>query len=1340
MSGLPPGWEWDYDGARWFYRYKPNGHVQFHFPKEGDEFPDFVDALSPAPELAPEEKLESQQQLKRRTTTDADPQTKMRVAGGPLADFGMNRSGFGGPLNDDDDADGFCYQPENFMYLGPGAYIDISPSADEDEGGGIPNDRHPSKSNAAPELIKYKAKLDADVDRTGVSPLHSQANTPFVANSMPVEQPTSSGRSEPVLLVNTQDLPESNQAAVPSPGVPLLDSVEKPRAVAPQAPWDPVGIVAEMATEHTAAAHIETNPDPVEMADNAVLAPIETRVVDVGIAELPERTSPADAGPLAASDHDLLHQTSMTGAALQGATFGTGQRPQSASPERTAIGSSHPAVNGSQVDNSLPEPVRPQQQPTSHLSNGPFTIKRKPSNPGTKQPKYQPYIPGATPLVAPTRADRGADFKRQDNRTLLAREASLMLGTRQKLETENVPSILQPPQVPPKHPLDATQAAPVESYGPSQRHSTGLSAHATTAPCSQAPFQHVPSVLKPARGNPQAVFPPGTVAPGQGPVHGQDTATTAGPQSLQAGRSSQTNPVPFRYSAFQPGMSSSSAIRPTSGTNGAPRPGLYRVGTAPAQSPSDHRPPSTVSQGRGTADVPFSERPGLPAYLQRPGPLAGIRQNAPDSAVQSRARSSSDVRQYSNPAAQQTGAPVLGTNASRPHSAMDFMQGRNHPRPSGVSQQQGSSPAPGHGLPRQASFASSEVSSLGPPSGSQSSGFPIQTPSPLESGGRRHSSGFFRSADINPASGSSASPGFQTSYAAQNIPPRPAATRPASFSAPSPAVQPSVDNSLPKVPSKIPLTQLSIAPGNPAAQGLVDAAQSPPSGRRRSLPMNPDFETGGTLSSRNVQELPDTARRVERPQSAQPVQSNPANYPGQLPPPGASDLASTQPPDAGRHVKQASERPQRQTVTPPVQFFGPMTPSTPVKTPGHQLQPIQEHTEGNHAAHNMLPSVVARNSQDARRQSPATSRRLSTGSSQYPSSADSPSGRTLGSSTSAHFMSPAAPTAGQTYSPVQQNPYYQQSPTGAVAQASPLTMRPGTTPPVTQRQAKEKEKGGWLSRIVKGSGKPAVLQKPPPPAHAFHAAPQRQQPFGGDQERFSASSSGWRPTSQTQHGQVAPNEHVHQQARPDAGRLQEPPTPARLVESTPHAMEQTLVPKQTQTASAPVEQVTPRFNLQDAPVQQLAAEVQPASLPPSGLTAGLGAHADDMSDAASVSAISVSTVDVSEAQAQPVLKPQLITVEKPPVSAKEQLPSRAMMSTSAGVEKLPVTTTQREVNRRPALGSELAVAPLFSKHQIKTTVSAVAVTEAPVTSDKWAKKPAVDYSGDDWGDDPWDYQ
>ncbi|GJC93232.1 hypothetical protein ColKHC_02058 [Colletotrichum higginsianum] len=328
MSGLPPGWEWDYDGARWFYRYKPNGHVQFHFPKEGDEFPDFVDNFAPAPELAPEEKLESQQQLKRRTTLEVDPVSKMRATGGPLNDFGMNRSGFGGPLGKDDDEDDFFFQPENFMYLGPGAYIDVSPEADEEYRDGSP--KRADRGDGPESNAKNNSLLDATSERSGVSPLQSEANTPSVINSVPaaqdptvVQEPVASlPPAEPPIFTNTQGLPVAIDTVAASPDVPLLDSVEKPRqgpepsSVFQPPPWDPVGIMAEMATEHTAPAHIETHPDPVEMADNAVLAPIETRVAEFGIAELPERTSPSDLKPPTQSTHDLLHQTTMSDKAL----------------------------------------------------------------------------------------------------------------------------------------------------------------------------------------------------------------------------------------------------------------------------------------------------------------------------------------------------------------------------------------------------------------------------------------------------------------------------------------------------------------------------------------------------------------------------------------------------------------------------------------------------------------------------------------------------------------------------------------------------------------------------------------------------------------------------------------------------------------------------------------------------------------------------------------------------------------------------------------------------------------------------------------------------------------
>lgn len=141
MAGLPEGWEWDYDGQRWFYKYKPNGHIQYHFPKEGDEFPDFVDAAAPAPVLAPEERLESQQQVKRQTSTSRPGGSGgvgisgARDAGASAWKSRMTASAR--PVSsvwDDDAGDaGGVFQPENFMFLGPGTYTDVSPLAEEEE-------------------------------------------------------------------------------------------------------------------------------------------------------------------------------------------------------------------------------------------------------------------------------------------------------------------------------------------------------------------------------------------------------------------------------------------------------------------------------------------------------------------------------------------------------------------------------------------------------------------------------------------------------------------------------------------------------------------------------------------------------------------------------------------------------------------------------------------------------------------------------------------------------------------------------------------------------------------------------------------------------------------------------------------------------------------------------------------------------------------------------------------------------------------------------------------------------------------------------------------------------
>ncbi|KAF4823540.1 hypothetical protein CGCTS75_v010322 [Colletotrichum tropicale] len=1038
MAALPPNWEWDYDGTRWFYRYKPNGHVQFHFPKEGDEFPDFFDAMSPIPDLSPEEKLESQQQMKRRTGGDPDPKSQMRATGGPLADFGMSRSGFGGPLDDDDGA-GFFYQPENLMYLGPGAYTDISPLADEDERDEILRDRRKSRDSASPKKERTTLEL-AGSDKTGVSPLQSETNTPSVKNSVPVRESTAVPESvaeEAVLIINTQELPGPSQPAIPSPGVPLLDSVEKPRPTAAppvQSPlWDPVGFVAEMATEHTAPAHIETRPDPVEMGDNAILAPIETRIMDPGIAELPERTSPSDAKPPVPSTHDLLQQTSMSDHALYGATF---------------------------------------------------------------------------------------------------------------------------------------------------------------------------------------------------------------------------------------------------------------------------------------AAIPRAESP-----------------------------------------------PKTGT-VTRPQSAMDFMQGRPDPRIDRVINQ--TTPTPPPDRPRQTSYASSEVSSLGPPSGSQSSGLPFQTPSPLESNGRRPSSGFFRSADANGNPMESATtpvPQRQNPFEIHTAPLRSPASRPASFSGPSPtSTQPTTPGSAgfdttagPPEISGMVSSKPSAGVGR-AAHNVIEPIQSP-TDRQHSVPAKEfavmdsqslpvqSTSNGSSKYGPQQQQPYQQGQEIPQPHSAQPVPSTSSvgNQPGTYPP---------YPLEEGQNIPRLGDRPQRPTVTLPTQqFLGPTSP----RTPGHILHPIQEHHDSGATNQNVSGTAAFQNTDSAPRASPAGVRQLSTGSSQYPSSAESPGGQGnmfgRGNVTSMpQAMSPAVATMGQTYSPVQSNPF-QVSLTTTRIQPPTQVMRPGSKAQVISH-GKDKEKGGWLSKIMKGSSKPNVLQKPPPSPNTGPASPHSPnstRPAQGHstggvaaQQSNQATYNQQAPAAFQQIQQAITSEPVSRPqdfVPPSAGPILAPPT------GGPE-----LIMKMQQAPTVESPQVAPRLQVDQSQQADATQSVEKtvSSLPPRGLspaTVAPSEHtADNMSDAASVSAISVSTMDVSEAQAQPVLKPQLVTVEKAPsVPDKHQLPSR-VGAASGSSSQSPPKTADPATSSQPPVDCEHTVEPLFSKrNSIVAAPPVPVVPPAPVANDKWAKKPAVDYSGDDWGDDPWDY-
>ncbi|KAI8960139.1 hypothetical protein F5Y11DRAFT_330912 [Daldinia sp. FL1419] len=112
MAHLPEGWESDYDGSRWFYRYKTTGLTQYHFPRPGDEFPELVGVGFGPLELGPESKLVNEYGVARKGVPN-----------------GTSNNGVTTPTdrNDDMSATGY-FDPDNFMYFG---LNDASPVGNE---------------------------------------------------------------------------------------------------------------------------------------------------------------------------------------------------------------------------------------------------------------------------------------------------------------------------------------------------------------------------------------------------------------------------------------------------------------------------------------------------------------------------------------------------------------------------------------------------------------------------------------------------------------------------------------------------------------------------------------------------------------------------------------------------------------------------------------------------------------------------------------------------------------------------------------------------------------------------------------------------------------------------------------------------------------------------------------------------------------------------------------------------------------------------------------------------------------------------------------------------------
>ncbi|XWW92840.1 hypothetical protein V2A60_000767 [Cordyceps javanica] len=472
-SGLPAGWEWDYDGTRWFYTFKANGHVQYHFPSEGDEFPDFVGAAEPAPNLEPEERLESHQQVKRATGT-APPvagrrkKQKENVMTATARPVGIEWDGDVGDGSSEEEEGGdgtgpgpghVVFEPENLMFLGPQAYTDVSPLNDEEEeaakrtvvGVVRPDGVSPAETNSAgtpavkraepatateetrkasedgetghvvaAELIQAEVALMPSVKQNNEGSTATVEESTVEHESKPSEQSTTS----PVLQEPTPPPDQHDQAPViqaaaappqmhhgpvvsapppPSSQGPTHTTAAEPSLVppryelpAPNSPFNPVGIIAEMPTEDTPRSHIELNPIPVEIMDSSVLAPIET-APPFGVAELPGQSSSTAAASAAPAARQVLQQRPQQG----GASFPPAMRmkikrkptsPNAAIPSPVSAGSSSFTVLS-------PSAVSP---PSVSAPSPVISAPSAPTPPPPAAPQYRAYAPVSPLLRADT--------------------------------------------------------------------------------------------------------------------------------------------------------------------------------------------------------------------------------------------------------------------------------------------------------------------------------------------------------------------------------------------------------------------------------------------------------------------------------------------------------------------------------------------------------------------------------------------------------------------------------------------------------------------------------------------------------------------------------------------------------------------------------------------------------------------------------------------------------------------------------------------------------------------------------------------------------------------------
>lgn len=807
MATLPPGWEWDYDGNRWLYRYTPTGHVQYHFPSAGDEFPDFIDAASPAPDLAPEEKLESQQQVKRHTSVTGGPsrtgraaaedkdgwKSRMSATAQPVSSVWEDHFGAEDENDNDNEVEGEAvFQPENFMYLGPGTYVDVSPLVEEEE----------EAARRAVVGIEQRGGLPMDSNR-GVSPMVSQNTTPMVRTSETVARPETEVRDhgfttamderafeppppiisyeEPAMVTPIEgyimrDDIVGEASAVPDEEALNYEMYELPveTAVPLHLQFDPVGVVAEMPTEHTASARVETHPDPVELAGTYIMAPVEIEPRP-GFFELPAEIDLGEEGSV--REEMLTDQQRLELRRLEVRQY---QEERQRDVQLRKEERKKREAEELQKELEMEQQQQQQQQsnegysPSQEQNNGapqPFKITRKPTlressaaynayagrSQGQAQTQgqedYQAYAPGQAPQTSalPARIMSPA----------LQREASLNMSMRpataaSKPPVDSGPGVVKYPSVlrpargkPGQSPerQDVVKGSEQGSVASSSAETAGRDArlsgynlirHGQHPPSMTPAPAPIPAPAAVQQNPPQQ--PPIATAQPPAPIQRPYTTVPDFPQSnVQIAQQYAVPPIPPKLPAQQ--------LPYPTGSLRMPQPPLIRHSTAPY--PHEDGPPAITPYGPLQSQQPLRPASAMPVLQnQRRGPAPGQPQQMPirtgpvivpaGTAPRSATAGPAQQRRQSFQPGQNT-IPVQSQQPQRPQSVV------NPGVYASFASYQTPPPQP---RPIQRRPTQEDVSPIRSRSQSMSSGAaPLDTPSPIDS--RRSSTNSIASPNAN---------------------------------------------------------------------------------------------------------------------------------------------------------------------------------------------------------------------------------------------------------------------------------------------------------------------------------------------------------------------------------------------------------------------------------------------------------------------------------------------------------------------------------------------------------------------------------------------------------------